>query len=387
MAETAHGKNSAMPGGFKLFKIAGIRIQIDFSWFVIFFLLLWSLGAGYFPHAFPREPEAVYWGAGLAATLLFFASVLIHELAHSLVAMRHGLRIPSITLFIFGGVSRLSEEARDPSSELKIAIAGPLASVVLAGLFYGLKLFSSGFFRPHPIFGAVLGYLALINAALAVFNLIPGFPLDGGRALRAVYWKKKGSFSRATRLASDIGKTVAVMLIIVGGVEVLAGALIGGLWLVFIGIFLRSVAHSGYQDVILRTFLNSTLVADIMVRDVVKVSPEMPLDRLARDFFLHYGYKGFPVFEDGTPVGVVSLADIRGIPESVLPDKTVQEVMTPINDDVIISAETPLSQAFARMRQQDGRLLVMAGGRFLGLITKNGLMRFLEIKRVLEEER
>ena len=380
-------KINAMPGGFKLLRIAGIRIQIDFSWFIIFFLLLWSLSAGYFPHAFPREPEAVYWGAGLAATLLFFASVLIHELAHSLVAIRHGLRIPSITLFIFGGVSQLSEEAKDPASELKIAIAGPLSSIVLAGAFYGLKLLLSyaGLFRSHPIFGAVLGYLALINGALAVFNLIPGFPLDGGRALRAVYWKKKGSFSKATKLASDIGKTVAVILIIAGGLEVLAGVLIGGLWLVFIGIFLRSVAQSGYQDVILRAFLNSNHVADIMVHDVVKVSPDMPLDRLARDFFLHYGYKGFPVFDDGTPVGLVSLADIRGIPENVLPAKTVQEVMTPLNDDIVISPETPLSQAFARMRQ-DGRLLVMAGGRFLGLITKTGLMRFLEIKKILEEE-
>ena len=382
MAEATPRKGE-VPGGFRLFRIAGIQIKIDFSWFIIFFLLLWSLSAGYFPHAFPREPRGVDWLAGFAATVLFFASVLVHELAHSLVALRHGLRIPSITLFIFGGVSQLSEEARDPESELKIAIAGPASSIFLGGFFYGLKLLTSGF--SHPIIGAVLGYLALINGALAVFNLIPGFPLDGGRVLRAVYWKKKGSFSKATRLASDIGKTVAVLLIILGGIEVLAGGLIGGLWLVFIGIFLRSMAQSGYQDVILRGLLNSTRVADVMVPNVVKVSPEMPLDRLARDFFLHYGYKGFPVFDDERPVGLVSLADLRGIPENVLPDKTVQEVMTPLNDQIVISPETPLSQAFARMRQ-DGRLLVMAGGRFMGLITKTGLMRFLEIKRVLEEE-
>ncbi|MDA8387280.1 MAG: site-2 protease family protein [Nitrospiraceae bacterium] len=380
MADAAPRKGR-MPG-FRLFRIAGIQIQIDFSWFIIFFLLLWSLSAGYFPHAFPRESEWVYWGAGLAATILFFVSVLIHELAHSLVAQHHGLSIPSITLFVFGGVSQLSEEAKDPASELKIAIAGPLSSIALAGIFYGLKLLASG--SPHRIIGAVLGYLALINGALAVFNLIPGFPLDGGRVLRAYYWKKKGSFSKATRLASDIGKAVAVLLIIFGGLEVLAGGLISGLWLVFIGIFLRSVAQSGYQDVILRGLLNSTRVSDIMVLDVIKVPPGLSLDRLARDYFLHYGYKGFPVFDDETPIGLVSLADIRGIPEGVLPARTVREVMTPLNDQIVISPDIPLSQALPRMRQ-DGRLLVMAGGRFLGLITKTGLMRFLEVKRVLGE--
>ncbi|MDA8086811.1 MAG: site-2 protease family protein, partial [Nitrospiraceae bacterium] len=220
-------KDRAAPGGIKLLRIAGIQISIDFSWFIIFFLLLWSLSAGYFPRAFPRESATVYWAAGFAATILFFASVLIHELSHSLVAIRHGLSIPSITLFIFGGVSQLSEEAKDPGSELKIAIAGPMSSIVLAGVFYALQALASG--SSYPIIGAVMGYLAVINGALAVFNLIPGFPLDGGRVLRAIYWKKKGSLPKATRLASDIGKIVAVILIIFGGLQVLGGALISGL--------------------------------------------------------------------------------------------------------------------------------------------------------------
>ena len=371
--------------GFKLFRVAGIQISVDFSWFIIFFLILWSLSAGYFPHAFPRQPEWRYWAAGFVATILFFSSVLIHELSHSLVAIRHGLQIPSITLFIFGGVSELSEEARDPKSELKIAIAGPASSLLLAAVFFGLKVLFAG---ADPIIGAVLGYLAIINGALAVFNLIPGFPLDGGRVLRAVYWARKGSLPKATRLASDIGKMVAVFLIIFGGFQVLAGALISGLWFVFIGIFLRSVAQSGYQELILKTLLNSARTSDIMVQDVVKVSPRMPLDRLVREYFLHYGYKGFPVFEDSAPVGLVSLADIRGIPEDSLAARTVAEVMSPISDRLLISPDTPLSEAFTRMRPfKDGRLLVVdRQGRFLGLITKTGLLRFLEIKRVLEEE-
>ncbi|MDA8327228.1 MAG: site-2 protease family protein [Nitrospiraceae bacterium] len=385
MADAASKKDRALTGGIGLFRIAGIQISIDFSWFIIFFLLLWSLSVGYFPHAFPREKSAVYWAAGFAATILFFASVLIHELAHSLVAMRHGLSIPSITLFIFGGVSQLSEEAKDPSSELKIAIAGPISSLMLAGVFYGLQALATG--SSHPITGAVMGYLAVINGALAVFNLIPGFPLDGGRVLRAIYWKTKGSLSKATKLASDIGKIVAVIFIIFGGLQVLAGALISGLWFVFIGIFLRSVAQSGYQEVVLKQLLNSAVVRDIMVlsRDTVKVSPRMGLDKLVKDYFLHYGYKGFPVFDGETPVGLVSLADIRGIPEGTLPARTVEEVMKPLNDEIIVSPDTALSDALLRMRQ-DGRLLVMAQGHFLGLITKTGLLRFLEMKKVLGEE-
>lgn len=377
------GKTKTPIGGIKLFRVSGIQISLDFSWFIIFFLIMWSLSAGYFPHAFPKEASSAYWIAGLAATLLFFASVLAHELSHSLVAIHHGLSVPSITLFVFGGVSQLSEEAKDPSSELKIAIAGPLSSVVLAGFFYGLSLLTGQFARPIVV--AVFSYLAIINAALAVFNLIPGFPLDGGRVLRAIYWAKKGSIQKATKLTSDIGKIFAIFMIIWGGLQVLAGALIGGLWLVFIGIFLRSVAQSGYKEVVLKHMLETTRVGDIMVREVVKVQPQEPLDKLIKDYFLHYGYKGFPVFEGNVPVGIVSIHDVLGIPEDVLAVKTVQEVMTPLDERSIISPETPLSEAFGRMRQ-DGRFLVMDKGRFAGLITKTGLLRFLEIKKAFEEQ-
>ena len=384
MAENSSpGKGKSQPGGIKLFRIAGIQIAIDFSWFIIFFLIMWSLSAGYFPHAFPRESVTAYWVAGLAATLLFFASVLAHEIAHSLVAIHHGLSVPSITLFIFGGVSQLGDEAKDPASELRIAAAGPASSFVLAGLFYVISLLAGQFAR--PIVTAVFAYLALVNAALGVFNLIPGFPLDGGRVLRAVYWAKKGSIYKATKLVSDIGKIFAVFLIIWGGLQVLAGALIGGMWLVFIGIFLRSVAQSGYKDLILRHMLETARVGDIMVHDVVKVRPDEPLDKLITNYFLHYGYKGFPVFEGEAPVGIVSISDVLGVPESGLPTRTVREVMTPFSGKFIISPDTPLTEAFGRMRQ-DGRLLVMEGGRFVGLITKTGLLRFLELKKALEEK-
>ncbi len=370
-------------GGIKLFRVAGIQISLDFSWFIIFFLIMWSLSYGYFPHEFPKETRLAYWIAGLAATLLFFASVLAHELSHSLVAIRHGLPVPSITLLIFGGVSQLGEEAKDPSSELRIAVAGPVSSFVLAIFFYGVSIFTGQFAR--PIVTAVFVYLAIINAALGLFNLIPGFPLDGGRMLRAVYWAKKGSLQKATRLASDIGKMFAVFLIIWGGIQVLAGALVGGLWLVFIGIFLRSVAQSGYREMVLKQMLETSRVGDIMVRDVVKVRPGETLDRLIKDYFLHYGYKGFPVFDGVSPVGIVSISDVLGIPESELPVKTVREVMTPLDEKFIVSPGAPLTEAFGRMRRQDGRLLVMEGGRFEGLITKTGLLRFLELKKALEE--
>ncbi|MDA8168152.1 MAG: site-2 protease family protein [Nitrospiraceae bacterium] len=382
----ADEKGKRKNSGINLFRVAGIRISLDFSWFIIFFLLLWSLSAVYFPHVFPNESVSTYWFAGLLATVLFFASVLFHELSHSLVAIHHGIAIPSITLFIFGGISQLSEDAKDPKTEFKIAIAGPLSSFVLAGLFWVLKSGMAPF--NEPVIQSVFSYLMWVNIALGAFNLIPGFPLDGGRVLRAFWWWKKGSLKRATRLASDIGKSFAIFLIIMGGFQVLfMGALISGLWFVFIGLFLRSVAQAGYQDMVLRRSLENVLARDVMVEDIVSVNENLPLSSLIRDYFLHYGYKGFPVVEDGRTKGVVSLFEVKKVPEDQYGERTVGQVMEPLSAKVAIPPETPLSEALAKMKREGvGRLLIMRDGQLIGMVTKDGLMRFIEIKQVLEPD-
>lgn len=367
----------------RLFRIAGIQITIDYSWFVIFFLVLWSLAAGYFPRNFPGQPNQAYWASGIVATLLFFFSILFHELSHSFMAIRSGIKIPEITLFIFGGISRLSQEAKDPRSELKIALIGPLSSFVLAAFFGLLQVLTRE--SPSLLISAVFGYLAWINIALGVFNLIPGFPLDGGRALRAVLWQKSGSISRATKLTSNMGKGFAVALMILGAFQVFGGMLLGGIWLLFIGMFLRGMAEGGYQELVVRQSLEGVPVKEVMIHEVVSVAPDLGLDGLVNEYLLRYGYKGFPVVEKDAVLGLVSLSDVRRIPLAEHAMRTVRDVMAPNDGRFSISPDFSLADALKTMMQSEAsRLLVMEGNKMVGMITKTGLMRFIEIKRILD---
>ncbi len=372
-------------GGLTLFRIAGIRISLDFSWFIVFALVLMALSMGYFPRSFPGQEPQTYWIAGLAATLLFFASVVIHEVCHSLVAIRAGINIPEITLFIFGGVARLQQEPKDPGTEIRIALAGPLASFALAGMFWLVQRLLGGAHVPSLLV-AVFQYLAWINLALGVFNLTPGFPLDGGRVLRAVWWWKTGSLIRATKVATDMGKGFATALMILGGLQIFAGALISGLWLLFIGMFLRGMSARGYEELIIRKALEGVHVREVMIREVVSVPPDLTLSELVHDYVLHYAYRGFPVIANGRVVGIVSLAAVKHIRLEEQSTVRVEEVMTPTSASLLISAEASLAEALIKMSQEEvDRLLVMDRDRFLGLITKSGLLRFVEIKRVLED--
>jgi Zn-dependent protease/predicted transcriptional regulator len=373
------------PGsGINLFKVAGIQITIDVSWFIIFLLVLWSLSAGYFPRQFPDQSVQVYWGAGLVATILFFFSVLFHEMSHSLMAQRCGIEISEIKLFIFGGVSRLSEEAKNPVNEFKIAVVGPLSSFVLAIFFWLCTKLLSGL--QLPLAQIITGYLVWINVALGIFNLLPGFPLDGGRILRAILWYKTGSLSRATKWASDVGKGLAIALMVLGALQIFAGMLIGGIWLIFIGMFLRGVAEGGYQEVVMRQSLEDVEVREVMIEDVVFVQPDLTVKELVTDYFLRYGFKGFPVMDKGQVIGVISLAEAKNIDHSQESTTRVADIMQPYNEDIIISPDISLVIAMRKMvTENTARLLVMENDQLLGMITKTGLLRFLEIRNILEE--
>lgn len=373
---------SVRQSGLKLFRIAGIQIRLDYSWLIIFVLVLWSLSAGYFPRHYPDQSTSTYWIAGLVATVLFFASILIHELSHSLMAMRYGIKIPEITLFVFGGMAHISEDPKTPKIEFNMAVVGPLASFLLAGLFWAIKVVFEGII---PSLGViVLEYLAWINVALGVFNLFPGFPLDGGRVFRAFWWWKTGSLRRATRLASDMGKGLALTLIILGGLQIFAGALLGGLWFIFIGMFLRGMAEGGYQELILKQSLEAVEAREIMVRDVVTLPPGLPLSRVITDYFLRYGYRGFPVAQEKRVLGVISLAEVKSVPEEERDSKKAEDVMRPRSEKIEIAPEASLSDALQKMTQEEmGRLLVMEKDQMLGMITKTGLLRHLELKHAL----
>ena len=369
--------------GISLFKIAGIHIRLDFSWFIIFGLVLFALSAGYLPRTFPGQDVQTYWIAGLVATLLFFASVMLHELAHSLVAIRHGIDIPEITLFIFGGVSRLSQEPSEPKTEFKVAVVGPLTSFALAAVFWALKILLQGF-EPSLIV-VVIGYLAWINLALGIFNLVPGFPLDGGRILRAFLWWKTGSLTRATKVAADFGKGFALALMILGALQIFAGALINGLWFIFIGMFLRGMSVQGYEELVIRKSLKGVHVDEVMVREVVSVPPDLTISQLIHDYFLHYAFRGFPVADNGRILGVVSVVAVRQLPREVYDNRRVADIMTPLVDDLLISGKASLAEALMKMtRQEQDRLLVLDHDRLAGLVTKTGLLRFVQIKQILE---
>jgi Zn-dependent protease/predicted transcriptional regulator len=378
MAETTSEKKS----GIRLIKVGGIQIKLDYSWFIVFALVLWSLSAGYFPRVYPDQSTQTYWTAGLIAAFLFFVSVVTHELSHSFMAIRSGIKISEITLFIFGGMARLSEEADDPKTEFKIAIVGPLTSFALAIVFWLIRNAIQG--DQPSIIVEIFGYLAWINVALGVFNLIPGFPLDGGRVFRAVWWWKTGSMIEATRVASDIGKGFAIVLMILGGLQIFSGALVGGLWFIFIGMFLRGMAEVGYNELVMKKSLEGTRIQDVMIRDLVTVSPNLSIKRLITDYFLRYGYRGFPVITDGKVSGMISLANVKDLSEQEQADRIVEQVMAPINGETIIPPETSLIEALKKMSQQKtARLLVMRGDQMMGMITQTGLLRFLEMKRAL----
>lgn len=370
-------------GKVHLFDVAGIKITIDYSWLIVFILVLWSLSAGYFPLYYAGQSTEIYWLAGMIATVLFFASILVHELSHALTAIRSGIKIPEITLFIFGGLAKLSQDPTDPKTELKIAIAGPLSSLVLAAIFAAIKALLRS--EPATLAYGVFDYLAWINVALAVFNLVPGYPLDGGRILRAIVWWKTGSVARATKWASDIGQGFAWALMVLGGLQIFFGSLIGGLWLLFIGMFLRGIAMGGYQEVMIKQSLDGVRVSEVMIDKVITVPPELPLDQLTEGFFLRYGHGGFPVTTDGKTVGLISLGQVTAVPHEQRKTTTVVRAMSPLSAGIEIQPDQTLADALRKMTTTgSGRLLVMDGDTMKGMITKTGLLRFLEISRVLE---
>ncbi len=367
-----------------LFKVLGIQVDIDFSWLVIFGLILWSLSAGYFPGLYPGHQTLAYWVVGLVATLLFFASVLIHELSHAAVGNLLGEKVERITLFIFGGMAHLSGEPRNPNDEIMIAGVGPITSVVLALLFW-LVYKTIALVPGASLWTAVFRYLGFINLALALFNLLPGFPLDGGRLFRAILWKRSGDMDRATAHAADWGAALAWGMIVFGGVEIFGGALVGGLWLIFIGLFLRAAARSEYQGTILGHLLQGIRVGDIMTHAPVTLNPQMPLVDVVEQYFLKYGYGGFPVVDDGRPIGTLSLSEIRNCPPEDRGSKTVGDIMRPIDPAIEISAHSNAMDAVHKMNEANsGRLLVVDNGKLAGLITRSAVMRYMQIRAQLE---
>ncbi len=366
--------NGLFQGAWKIGTIMGIPIRVHFTWFIVFGLITWSLSTFYFPKAAPELPVASHWIKGAIAAILLFGSVAFHELAHSIVAMRYKISIEGITLFIFGGVAQMRGEPPHPKAEFRIAIAGPVSSFILAGLFFYLTANTTGGMR------ALFAYLAQINLILGIFNLIPGFPMDGGRVLRSILWEKRKNFFYATQKASGIGQKIALFFIFFGIFSVFTGVP-EGLWLILIGWFLYTAAQASYQQSLLQESLLGIKVGDVMARDLITVDTSITLAELVNSFFLKYGYGGFPVVSEGKYLGMITLKEIKDIPKNAFEKIRVSEVYAKHRKQWEISPEDGVMNALEKMIKEDiGRLVIVDMDRIIGLITRNGIARYIQIK-------
>ncbi|MEE9614967.1 MAG: site-2 protease family protein [Thermodesulfobacteriota bacterium] len=371
--------------GIRLFKVLGIRISVDYTWFIVFALFAWSLSNHYFPSSVPGLDPRTYLAMGVVSSLLLFVCILIHELAHSYVANRLGLDIREITLFIFGGVARMTREPEEATAELKIAIAGPLASLALAAVFRGLEV-ASGTLTALPVLTAVLGFLATVNVVLLVFNMIPGFPLDGGRVLRALWWATTGDIRRATRAASLIGKGFALFLIVGGFVQLLKGNFVGGIWFVLIGVFLRQAAESSYQQLIIKMTFEGLRIGEIMTKEVVTLEEDVPLSMVVEKYFFNYHFVSFPVVREGRVVGLLTLNDVRGVEKERWGETLVRDVMEGLTPEMVLSPDDNALKAISKMTGEGtGRFPVLRGEKLVGILTRRDIMRVMELKSGLGE--
>ena len=369
-----------MQAQIKFGRIAGISIGLHYSWFIIAALITLSL-AGHFHSVTPQWSNPVVWSAALITALLFFAALLAHEMAHSLVAKAYGLKVRSITLFALGGVSQIESEAADAKSEFWIAIVGPLSSLVIGSTFLLIARLSGWLpgTEPNTPVMALLVWLGYINIMLAAFNMIPGYPLDGGRVLRALIWWITHNADRATRLAARVGQAVAFLFIMLGLYRFFAGANFGGLWLAFIGWFLLDASRSSYVQVELMAALRGRPVADIMDRDCPTVEGHLSLQDFVHEYLLRSGRRCFAVVRSGHLTGLVTPNEVKHVDRERWAQTSVQAVMRPLSQLRTIAPDTPAIQALEIMSREDiNQLPVLSNGRLEGIFSRRHILSFLQ---------
>jgi len=380
----------ALPN-WRIGRVLGIPIHLHASWFAVFFFVTWSLATGYLPDTLPGLPVPRYWGMGGIAAVLLFLSVLLHELGHSYVALRYQIPIKQITLFIFGGMAHMGKEPPSPRAEFLIAMAGPLVSFILGAVCLSGAMAVDALPMRSTLQGLVVlgSLLGMVNVQLGLFNLIPGFPLDGGRVLRAGLWALNKDFHRATSQASLAGIGFGVVLGLIGAalmVGTWSGALgqsieTNGGWLLFIGIFLFSAALSSRRQAARRTSLTSVTVRQVMAHRVVTLRPDMTVQEAVDQFFVTHGFGGFPVCEGGQLLGVVTVGDVQALPVALWPWRRIREIMQPASQACCIPPDWSVIQAMERMVQNGSdRLVVMEHEQIVGLITRSAIANVLQLR-------
>jgi Zn-dependent protease/predicted transcriptional regulator len=376
MPEGSQRNETKPTGRISLGRWLGIDVTIDGSWFIIAFLLAWSFSF-FYESTFPELERAWAILLGTAAAVLFFVSVLLHELSHSVMARRVGIPVEGITLFIFGGVTRTTEEAKSAGHEFAIAIVGPLASLGLAAVFWALVNLTGNALPVTVRYG--LGHLGWLNLALGVFNMLPGYPLDGGRVLRSILWRATGDVDRATRAAVTGGKVVASVLVAIGLITVATGNL-GGLWYAAIGWFLYQAAAASGQQVVVRRVFEGLVASDVMAPRLVTLSDSTTLQEAVDDYFLRYDHAAFPVNDRaGETIGLLTLRAARQVPRDAWNVRQVWSAMTRLEDACTVDADTPMEEVLRRLTEsEDQRVLVVDGARVVGIITPRDVARWVQ---------
>jgi Zn-dependent protease/CBS domain-containing protein len=360
-------------------KILGIPIGLDYSWFVIFALLTWMLADSYYPDEFKHWSPLLYWWMGAVTAIMLFVSVLLHELGHSVVALRYKIPVRSITLFLFGGIAQIEAEPPSAIAEFFIAIAGPLVSLALAVLFYAAQPLVTGM---EPLLG-LAKYLAYINMALVLFNLIPGYPLDGGRVFRAIVWAITGNMGRSTLIAANVGRFFAFLLIFAGVWQMFNGNLGGGLWIAFIGWFLDNAASVQIQQVVLRGLLTGHRVSEAMSTHYAIIPEDLTLQQLVDEQILGSGQRSFLVNRGDQTVGLITLHRIKEVPRSEWATTSAARVMLPLEQLKCVDPDTELWSALEKMdRNGVNQVPVVRYQRVIGMLSREDVITFL---RTLQE--
>ncbi len=364
-----------------LFELFGFKVHVDASWLLLAVLVVWSLARFYFPAVLPDHSEATYLFMGIAGLIGLGFSIVVHELAHSLVARRFDMPIRGITLFVFGGVAEMEDEPTSAKGELLMALAGPAMSLFVSIVFSVLAGLAAGPEGAGPA-AAVAAYLAWINRILAVFNLVPAFPLDGGRVLRAALWGWKGNFAWATRVAATSGGLFGLMMMAYGLVHAITSRdIIGGIWLFILGLFLRAAAGGAISRVVTRDAFAGRPVRRFMRQDPVTVDPDLSIERLVDDYVYRYYFKSFPVTSGGRLLGCVRLQRIVETERERWPWQTVGAVMEPCTGDMIIGPDADASAALEQMqRTGQSRLFVTEGSALIGVLSLRDLLNFLSVR-------
>ena len=373
-----------MAGSFKIGKIAGIEIGVHWSWLFIFVLITWSIAGGILEEFYPEWSDGRRWAVGVIVAGIFFASILLHELSHSLVAKAKGIPVKGITLFVFGGVSSLGREAQSAGEEFQIAIVGPLTSLAIGAFFAILWAALRG---PAPEEAAIAGYLAFINGVIAAFNMLPGFPLDGGRVFRSIVWARNRNLLRATRVASKVGEYLAYALMAGGAIQFVLFNPIGGVWMFLIGLFLRNASAASYEQMVLESTLRGVSAAELARTDYVPVLPDLLVAQLVDEQMLAGRGRCYPVMAGEELLGLITLSDVRRLDREQWSTTTVYRAMTPFERLRTVSPGEDARALLQLMGEADVNQVPVVEGRWLmGIVSRADILRLIQLRREVGAE-